>query len=134
MNMIYAHKYQDKFIIAQNIPQEQLESFLSVGYKPVQEGIIPSDYNSDTMELQKEIVERENGDYEYKYTAVVNVARIEKSISLLKQQLSETDYKVIKNMEATMANELLPYNANELHSERQAIRDKINELEQLLNE
>jgi PleD family two-component response regulator len=93
------------------------------------------------MELNQDIVEREDGDYEYKYTAVISVEKIEQSISLLKQQLANTDYKVVKNMEYQMAmmssvepNTIILdlYDPQELHNERQALRDKINELEQLL--
>lgn len=53
-------------------------------------------------------------------------------ITVLKQQLSESDYKVIKNMEAQLVNKELPYDSVALHAERQMLRDKINELEELL--
>ena len=102
------------------------------GFFEIHDGVIPNNYDEDTMELKKEIVEREDGDYEYKYTADVSVAKIEQSISLLKQKLADTDYKVVKNMESQMAMEELPYEPIELHNERQVLRYKINELEQLL--
>lgn len=128
---MYAFKItNDTYTISETID----EYLFDLGYKPVHGGIIPDEYDEDTMELKKEIVEREDGDYEYKYTAVISVAKIEQSISLLKQQLADSDYKVVKNMEALQCNLELPYKPNELHNERQAIRDKINELEQLLNE
>lgn len=44
----------------------------------------------------------------------------------LEAQLSSGDYKVIKNSEAERAGEELPYDPQELHSERQAMRDQIN--------
>ena len=50
-------------------------------------------------------------------------------IELLKSELQESDYKVIKCAEAICLNEELPYNMTALHNERQALRDKINELE-----
>ena len=49
--------------------------------------------------------------------------------SNLEAQLSSGDYKVIKNSEAERAGEEPPYNPQELHSERQAMRDAINENE-----
>lgn len=68
-----------------------------------------------------------------------NVARI---VAGLKQQLADTDYKVIKNSEwanaQAMANngvipsvdeEGWPYDPVQLHAERQALRDEINEYE-----
>ena len=50
-------------------------------------------------------------------------------IERLKSELQESDYKVIKCAEAICLNVELPYNMTELHKERQALRDKINELE-----
>ena len=50
-------------------------------------------------------------------------------IECLKSELQESDYKVIKCAEAMTIGEELPYNMTELHKERQALRDKINELE-----
>ena len=50
-------------------------------------------------------------------------------IERLKSELQESDYKVIKCAEAICLNAELPYNMTELHNERQAWRDKINELE-----
>ncbi len=111
------------------------------GFKKLYDGVVPNDYDETTMELKREIVEREDGDYEYKYTAVISKAKIEQSIVLLKQRLAETDYKVIKNMEYQMAmmatsetNQIVLdlYDPQELYNERQALRDKINELENLL--
>ena len=50
-------------------------------------------------------------------------------IERLKSELQASDYKVIKCAEAICLNAELPYNMTELHKERQALRDKINELE-----
>ena len=49
-------------------------------------------------------------------------------IDYLKEKLAETDYKIIKSYEYQLAQLELPYNITELHSERQALRDKINEV------
>ena len=50
-------------------------------------------------------------------------------IESLKSELQESDYKVIKCAEAMAVGAELPYNVTELHNERQALRDNINELE-----
>ena len=50
-------------------------------------------------------------------------------IESLKSELQESDYKVIKCAEAMAVGVEMPYNMTELHKERQALRDKINELE-----
>lgn len=53
-------------------------------------------------------------------------------IERLKSELQESDYKVIKCAEAICLNAELPYDVASLHKERQALRDKINELEEQL--
>jgi len=46
----------------------------------------------------------------------------------LKNQLKETDYKIIKSSEYQLLGLDIPYNLEELHIERQNLRDRINEL------
>lgn len=50
-------------------------------------------------------------------------------IESLKSELQESDYKVIKCAEAMVVGAEMPYDMTALHNERQALRDKINELE-----
>lgn len=50
-------------------------------------------------------------------------------IERLKSELQESDYKVIKCAEAMAVGVEMPYDMTALHKERQALRDKINELE-----
>ena len=54
---------------------------------------------------------------------------ISAQIAELKAQLETTDYRIIKCSEAQLVGEELPYDIVALHRERQALRDKINELE-----
>ena len=56
----------------------------------------------------------------------------EKEIDKLKAELSATDYKIIKCSEASLLGEELPYSVSELHATRQALRDRINQLESKL--
>ena len=53
-------------------------------------------------------------------------------IERLKSELQESDYKVIKCAEAMAVGADMPYNVESLHKERQALRDKINKLEEQL--
>lgn len=53
-------------------------------------------------------------------------------IERLKSELQESDYKVIKCAEALTIGAVMPYDVVSLHKERQALRDKINELEKQL--
>ena len=50
-------------------------------------------------------------------------------IESLKSELQESDYKVIKCAEAMAVGAEIPYDVTSLHKVRQALRDKINELE-----
>lgn len=53
----------------------------------------------------------------------------ENKIQELKKQLDDTDYKIIKCSEYSLAGKDLPYDIEYLHTQRQAIRDRITELE-----
>ena len=50
-------------------------------------------------------------------------------IESLKSELQESDYKVIKCAEALTIGAEMPYDVASLHTVRQELRDKINELE-----
>jgi len=51
------------------------------------------------------------------------------TITSLKTQLTETDYKIIKCSEYQLAGMESPYDIITLHTERQALREQINALE-----
>lgn len=57
---------------------------------------------------------------------------IQMEIERLKSELQESDYKVIKCTEAMAVGAEMPYDVASLHKVRQALRDKINKLEQQL--
>lgn len=57
--------------------------------------------------------------------------KIMSEINKLKESLAKSDYKVIKNYEATMAGLEPPYDPKELHDSREAARVKCNELEEM---
>ena len=58
---------------------------------------------------------------------------IQDQINTLKKELESTDYKIIKCSEYQLASLEPPYDISELHSTRQALRDRINELEGTLS-
>lgn len=144
--MILANKYQTQLrevIEVEEVTDEKrIEKLKTQGWKEVADTpspIIDDDYH----QLDYQVTEDENGDYRMTYSVVKLSKKIEQSIAQLKQQLADTDYKVVKNIEYQMAmmmsvepNTIILdlYDAQELHNERQAIRDKINELETLLKE
>lgn len=63
-----------------------------------------------------------------------NEVSISKEIDRLKKELSDSDYIVIKSYEGSLIGKSSEYNMSDIHDTRQAIRDKINELEELLNQ
>lgn len=69
---------------------------------------------------QSEIIER------------VNALNSEKLT--LESKLSSDDYKTIKNAEAQAAGKPLPYDPDELHTKHQAWRDRINAIEDEIEE
>ena len=71
---------------------------------------------------------------EYKISIDEQQANIQMVIKRLKSKLQDSDYKVIKCAEAMTIGAELPYNMTELHNERQALRDKINELEKSMSD
>lgn len=77
----------------------------------------------DTKEL-------EFGDYQISIDE--QQANIQMEIERLKSELQESDYKVIKCTEAMAVGAEMPYDVASLHKVRQALRDKINELEKQL--
>ena len=64
---------------------------------------------------------------------LINPKRIkERKIKEIKQNLTLTDYKIIKCYEASMRQMPLPYNLEELATQRDTWREEINQLEQEL--
>ena len=65
----------------------------------------------------------------YRYDKIPDFQKVKNSIRSLKEQLTDDDYKVIKCYEASLVGEQLPYDIQELHTQRQTIREQINALE-----
>lgn len=67
------------------------------------------------------------------YTILDNdKGKVSKEIERLKSILSDGDYKITKCYEANLLGKQLPYDIGDLHTQRQSIRDRINELELLI--
>lgn len=66
---------------------------------------------------------------EYRISIDEQQANIQMEIERLKSELQESDYKITKIAEAMAIGAELPYDAQALHKERQALRDRINQLE-----
>lgn len=92
-------------------------------------------YASADAVLMEELPEGDISDYLYQngkyiYAPIPELEpSAEEQIVVLKEKLASTDYKIIKCSEAQLVGEVLPYDIAALHAERQAFRDKINELQ-----
>lgn len=110
---------------------EQIEQYEKKGWKPVDELNFP-DIHCNEFETIVDIPFDAGDKISFKYEKKLDKAKINYKISELKQQLSDSDYKITKCYEATIIGNELPYNIETLHEERQKIRDEINRLESML--
>lgn len=83
-------------------------------------------------EVAVDSYKEENGKLVQYWEVKVDSVYTQKKIDNLKEVLSFSDYKVIKCQEASLIGEQMPYDVDELHKERQSIRDEINRLESLI--
>lgn len=73
----------------------------------------------------------------YRYEQKFNAKIVQKRISDLKESLTSTDsnigdYRITKCYEASLIGLDMPYDVADLHQARQAVRDEINQLENLI--
>ena len=107
---------------------EQIQELTKSGWKPVD--MIDESKLECAPGYAVRIVAVEYDDHiGYTYEKIQNLAYYKNQIKALKEELDNTDYKVIKCYEAFLVGEAMPYNAQDLHTSRQSIRDKINSLE-----
>ena len=126
-----------------NITEVNSSAFISdiEGLIAIDEGIGDKYHHAQGNYLEKGLFD-EFGCYNYKLVdgAVIERATEEKQaeliliqnmreIAVLKEQLTETDYKIIKCSEYQLTGLEMPYDIAVLHTERQTLRDRINELE-----
>ena len=83
-------------------------------------------------EVAVDSYKEEHGKIVQYWEVKVDSVYTQKKIYNLKEVLSSSDYKVIKCQEASLIGEQMPYDVDELHKERQSIRDEINRLESLI--
>lgn len=114
------------------ITVEQQVSELSEVWKPV-DLISEEQMQSDEENYIVVPVPYDAGDHiAYRYEKRFDRRKIRDEIEGLKTALTNSDYKITKCYEASLLGQELPYDVAALHTERQALRDKINELEPLL--
>lgn len=108
--------------------EEQI-AMLSPEWKPV-DMVDDSKLACDDENYVIHIEPYDNGDrISFRYVKAVDNFKLRTDIEALKQKLDATDYQVIKCYEASLVGEELPYDVQTLHSSRNAIRAKINEIQ-----
>ena len=116
----------------ETVTVEQQVAKLSEAWKPV-DAISPEALVSEDEDYIIVPVPYDHGErIAYRYEKRYDYQRIKQQVADLKQALTDSDYKVMKCYEASMLGQPMPYDIEEVHAERQAMRDKINELEPLL--
>nr|WP_297101677.1 hypothetical protein [uncultured Prevotella sp.] len=110
---------------------EQIQEFTKAGWKPV-DMIDESKLECDPGYAVRIVAVEYDDHIGYTYEKIQNLAYYKNQIKALKEELDNTDYKVIKCYEAFLVGEAMPYNAQDLHTSRQSIRDNINSLEATL--
>lgn len=121
----------------EDIELQELEFYIGqkfYGVYPPEAAVWCNANNAMIVEKHEE-QESEDGTVDVKYYEICEVPEPTEEeikqarIAELKTELDSTDYKIIKCSECSLAGEELPYDIAELHAQRQALRDEINELQ-----
>lgn len=110
---------------------EEQVSLMSDRWKPIEE-IDESKLQCDDNYFIR-LIPYDAGDIiKYQYHKIFDIKKINCDIDNLKKKLTNDDYKITKCYEASLLGTELPYDIAELHAQRQAERDEINQLENML--
>lgn len=126
------HLDKDGNEVVEIVTVEQQVAQLSQEWKPVdvidEERMTTGDDDYVVIPVPYDAGERITYDYVRKF----DKQKVQADIQALKDSLSESDYKITKCYEASLLGTELPYDIAELHAQRQAERDEINQLENML--
>lgn len=112
--------------------EQQIKDLEENGLKPVD--IIDGEKLKSNDEFKSVRLEPFNNEdrISYKYVEYFNEKLVSEKIFNLKQQLDESDYKILKSYEASILKLDLPYNVQDLHDQRNNLREAIRMLEKLI--
>lgn len=126
------YKYRDEGtgeIKQHTISIEDQIAALPPQYKPV-DPIDESKHETSREDYTIRIIPYDAGDrISFNYVEVPDLQKVKNEIVTLKKSLADSDYKIIKCYEASLCGEDMPYDVVAVRSERQAIRDRINQIE-----
>lgn len=129
--MIYAKIMPDGGLCSTALGEEEAAGAGALGLKP----LAAADEKPETTGLQgvEPRYEEMPDEIRIHWRVVENhPARVKAEIARLKGELAAGDYRVVKCQECMMLGLPLPYPAEPLHGEREALRAEINRLEALL--
>lgn len=133
----YIHSYSDKFrkpqsILVNSIPYEDDPEKLKC-YQYIDDHFVFDAEKWAAIEDSRKEAERIKEEAFKTSEEEMQILEAQQQISNLKEMLTASDYQIIKCYEYALNNLELPYDVVELHAERQALRDQINELEANIN-
>ncbi len=111
--------------------RELINLMVADGFKIYTEEEAPAIVLSDFQSLELKYRDEDFQIVGYYEVVDDSPEKVAAEIERLKSELTSTDYQIIKSYEYTLADKPSPYDISALHSQRQAIRNRINELEQL---
>lgn len=121
----------------ENVSKERCDVVLNTNIEEIEEEE-NTKYSYDTYRLNmcydENIEEKIRSDFERYLNIAIEKEKkktADEEISKLQEELNNTDYKIIKCSEYQLAGLEIPYNIADLHANRQRLRDKINELQEL---
>ena len=121
----------------ENVSKERCDVILNTNIEEIEEEE-NTKYSYDTYRLNmcydENIEEKIRNDFERYLNIAIEKEKkktADEEISKLQEELNNTDYKIIKCSEYQLAGLEIPYNIADLHANRQRLRDKINELQEL---
>lgn len=110
--------------------EEEKESYLESGFLPIIEESEKEECGEfETLECS--YIETDEG-YKREWKKVIDKDAVNMKIQQLKQELSSTDYVIVKQMEATLLGDDLPYGKDyiaKIAQSRKSLRMQINEYE-----
>lgn len=110
----------------------QIERLSEAGWKPV-DALDESHLQCQEGYVVRIIPYDAGNRISYNYETVFDTQKVRREIQALKDDLANEDYKITKCYEASLMGAEAPYDIAGLHQKRQATRDRINELQQLLD-
>lgn len=109
--------------------EKQVENFARL----VEDGFVEFVYSDEPETVEGQALELsytlQKGKVHRNWNIAVDKKHYENKIGVLKKELESSDYKIIKCYEASLVGGTMPYDVVSLTSAREAIRGKINDIE-----